>query len=225
MGDCAGGIHVWDPDAAAGAAAMGGGDCSGVWRAGTAAGYSSGGGGGSGRAGGGGGGGGGASVEDLQWSPNEATVFASASADGAVRIWDTRVRERPMLGVGGPCDVNVLSWSRLVAYLLASGAEDGSFSIWDLRAFKSGGAVAHFAWHTGQLTGIEWAPDDENVLAVCSADGTTTLWDMSLEEDEEAELAMGGAQAAGKPQQRLTPSTQDAGLKEIPLQLLFLHAG
>ena len=49
-------------------------------------------------------------------------------------------------------------------------------------------------------------------MAGCS-DNTVTLWDMSLEEDAEAEAAMGSA-AAGA-----------TGEAPVPAQLLFVHAG
>lgn len=53
------------------------------------------------------------SVEDLQWSPNEATVFSSCSTDQTVKIWDTRKKSGSMLSVHAhDADVNVISWNR-----------------------------------------------------------------------------------------------------------------
>ena len=78
------------------------------------------------------------SVEDIQWSPTEASVFASCSTDQTVRVWDTRKKAGSMLDVHAHDeDVNVISWNRNVAYLLVSGSDDGSFKIWDLRNFKA----------------------------------------------------------------------------------------
>ncbi|KAJ1981221.1 Ribosome assembly protein rrb1 [Dimargaris xerosporica] len=154
------------------------------------------------------------SVEDLQWSPSEKSVFASASADQTVRIWDCRQKKRSALNVHAhTSDVNVITWNTKTAYLLASGADDGVFSIWDLRTFSSNQQakpipVATFKWHQSPITSIEWSPHEESVLSVSGADDQATLWDLSVELDPEEMQAM-----------------NDAAQTEVPPQLLFIHQG
>jgi len=70
------------------------------------------------------------SVEDLQWSPTEGTVFASAECGGYVKIFDTRCAGRPMLSNKiheNNSDVNVISWNPIISNLLASGGDDGKY--------------------------------------------------------------------------------------------------
>ncbi|KAL9081605.1 MAG: hypothetical protein Q9159_007221 [Coniocarpon cinnabarinum] len=164
------------------------------------------------------------SVEDLQWSPSESNVFASASADGTIRVWDRRSKARkPALSVrASDTDVNVLSWSRQTEYLIASGADDGIWAVWDLRQWKpntsaspsnknnaKGGEiqstpVASFNWHKEQITSVEWHPTDDSVVCVASGDNTVTQWDVAVEHDDEE-------------------SKYSADAKDVPPQLLFSH--
>ena len=154
------------------------------------------------------------SVEELQWSPNEKNVFASASSDGTVKIWDTRSKSRkPAVSVTvSNTDVNVLSWSHQTPHLLASGAEDGQWAVWDLRQWKpnaTGGdskptPVASFNFHKDQITCVEWHPTDDSIVLVASGDNTLTLWDLAVELDDEE-------------------SRDTAGVKDVPPQLLFVH--
>ncbi|KAK1751326.1 WD40-repeat-containing domain protein [Echria macrotheca] len=154
------------------------------------------------------------SVEDIQWSPSEASVFASASSDGTVRVWDVRSKSRkPALTMQiSDTDVNVLSWSRQTTHLLATGADDGVWAVWDLRQWKpsSGPApekptpIASFNYHKEQITSVEWHPTDDSIVAVAAGDNTVTLWDLAVELDDEE-------------------SKDTAGVQDVPPQLLFVH--
>lgn len=160
------------------------------------------------------------SVEDLQWSPSETTVFASCSADCSVRVWDVRVKSRKSvltLEKAHPQDVNVISWNKSTDYLLVSGGDEGGLNVWDLRNFKGGSstskpsAVASFQWHTAPISSVEWHPTEESVFAASGRDDQVSLWDLAVEHDDDE---------TGAAAERYGPDG-----REVPSQLLFCHQG
>ena len=87
------------------------------------------------------------------------------------------------------------------------------FQVWDLRTISQRHEpLAHFKYHTDSITSIEWAPHDESVLCVSSADNQVTVWDLSVEADETATSGT-------------TSSAAPSSLSEFPPQLLFIHQG
>jgi ribosome assembly protein RRB1 len=154
------------------------------------------------------------SIEDLQWSPTEATVFGAAECGGMIRIYDTRAPHRAMLSHKihkNGADVNVLSWNKLVSNLLATGGDDGTLSVWDLRHFSAASSsdkdttepapLARFSCHKSPITSVEWHPTDESMLA-CTDDVGAYIYDLSVEEDDTTINAL-----------------------DIPPQMLFSHSG
>lgn len=152
------------------------------------------------------------SIEELQWSPSERHVFASASSDGTVKIYDARASPRThQLSVAvSSADVNVASWCRSVPHLLSTGSDDGVWGVWDLRTFPNTlqgthvSATASFTFHQQPITSIEFHPSEDSIVAVGSADSTVTLWDLSVELDDEE-------------------SRDTGGVEDVPPQLLFVH--
>ncbi|KAK4994784.1 Ribosome assembly protein rrb1 [Elasticomyces elasticus] len=158
-------------------------------------------------------------INDIFWQPNDSNVFASCGNDGCVRIWDIRSKShKPALTVQvSDTDVNVLSWSKLTPHLLASGHDDGTWATWDLRSWKSSpqptgasngltakGEVARFNFHKEQITGLQWHPTDDSIVSVCAGDGVISIWDLSVELDDEE-------------------SKYTADAPDVPPQLLFAH--
>ncbi len=105
-------------------------------------------------------------------------------------------------------DVNVISWNRGTDYLLVSGGDEGALKVWDLRHFKPSSTpspVAHFEWHKAPISSVEWHPTEDSIFAAAGRDDQVTLWDLSVEQDDD--------------------ETQQDGLRDVPPQLLFCHHG
>jgi ribosome assembly protein RRB1 len=66
--------------------------------------------------------------------------------------------------------------------------------------------LAHFRYHREPITSIEWAPHDESVLCCSSSDNQVTVWDLSVEAEE-------------------NDNSTGTALAEFPPQLLFIHQG
>ncbi|TPP63432.1 Ribosome assembly protein RRB1 [Fasciola gigantica] len=164
------------------------------------------------------------SVEDIQWSYTEPTVFLSVSADHSIRVWD--VRSPPSSGSmltvpeAHPADVNVAAWNRQVPVHLLTGGDDGSLRVWDLRQihrrYGSGAgdqslipAYTHvYDFHKKPITSVEWNSNDPGVFVATSEDDQVTLWDTTLEQAEIPE-----------------DCTTDSATVNLPVQLLFIHSG
>ena len=146
------------------------------------------------------------SVEDIQWSPNERSVFASCSVDCNVKIWDIRANPSKACMLTKrvhDADVNVMNWNKSDPFIV-TGGDDGFIKVWDLRQLEKKGPVGKFKHHTGPITSVEWHKTDRSVFAAASSDNQITQWDLSVEPDD---------------------ASIDENLSDLPPQLLFIHQG
>ena len=112
-------------------------------------------------------------VSDVAFSPN-GTLLATASHDGATRIYDVRrhkrvqaVRDRkkPVLGVAFSPD----------GKQLATAGGDGAVRIWDVR---TGDRVYSIPDHVEAVTSVVWSPDG-SLVADTSGDHTSRLLEIT----------------------------------------------
>lgn len=65
------------------------------------------------------------------WSPTSATLFASASGDGTLRLWDVNEAGAALvIPAHGGMEVLTCDWSKYNENILVSGSVDKSIKVW-----------------------------------------------------------------------------------------------
>lgn len=114
-------------------------------------------------------------INSVSFSPDHITL-ASASGDGAVKLWDVETLERIAALEGHSNAVRSLSFSP-DGKVLASGSWDGAVSLWNTETKENIGTLRH-----RQISFLSFSPDGRTLVS-CARDGTIKLWNPAAEEN------------------------------------------
>lgn len=116
-------------------------------------------------------------VYDLAWGG--ATMFASVSADGSVRVFDLRDRDHSTITYETRGEPLVrLGWNRTDPRFMAVLAADSPVvTVLDVR--YPAAPVARLARHTGTVNALVWAPHSACHLCSAGDDGNALIWDVT----------------------------------------------
>lgn len=126
----------------------------------------------------------GSPVHSVSWTGRG--LFASATANARVRLWDQRSRKPALAFVqsgGGEiltCDGDLCGWT------LATGATDGIVRLFDIRRVgklsSKGGLLSVVNGHDFAVRSVRWSPHQPNILASASYDRSVAIWDFTRAE-------------------------------------------
>ena len=101
-------------------------------------------------------------VNCIAFNPIERFLFATASSDTTVALWDSRNTTRPLHTlIGHSAPVTCLEWSPFNAGVVATGGEDERVFLWDLNRVGSDPSELWFihGGHTAPVLEIAWNPN------------------------------------------------------------------
>lgn len=125
----------------------------------------------------------------VAWSLGARRLFATASWDGTVRLYDPCGRPGAgsvaVLGWGGDgrgaAAIHAIEWHPIHAHTLAGGGAGAGVAIWDARA--AGGSAPSaarlcFSGAVGDVLTLDWDRYHEHELVAGGADGGIRVWDV-----------------------------------------------
>uniref|UniRef100_A0A8D2JEP8 WD repeat domain 59 n=1 Tax=Varanus komodoensis TaxID=61221 RepID=A0A8D2JEP8_VARKO len=107
-------------------------------------------------------------ISDLDWAVFEPDLLVTSSVDS----WKTCADLVHL--ASRAAGASQVKWNKKNASCLAT-SHDGDVRIWDKR--KPGTAVEYLAAHLSKINGLDWHPDNENILATSSQDNSVRFWD------------------------------------------------
>ena len=119
-------------------------------------------------------------VHSVAFSPVDATLLATGSWDGTVKLWDV-VTERDIATLRvHTAGITSVAFSPIDATLLATGSWDRTVKLWDVETERN---IATLKEHTARITSVAFSPIDATLLATGSWDRTVKLWDVATRQN------------------------------------------
>jgi histone-binding protein RBBP4 len=127
------------------------------------------------------------SVNDAKFHSKHPDLFALASEDTMVSLWDLRKpTQSPLFLLGAHKDeVFSLDWNPFNEFIFLTSAADGLISLWDIR--NLGNAIHSFEGHQDKCTKVEWSPHFEHLFVSSGDDSELITWDCSKIGDDAIE--------------------------------------
>jgi peroxin-7 len=113
---------------------------------------------------------------DCQFHPRSGEVVAACGVQGALSVWDVRMRGDAVAMAFEACAETLgVDWSKYDEHALATACADHSVKVFDSR--KPGTeAVSTLVGHSLALLSLQWSPWNGNELLSTSYDLHTALW-------------------------------------------------
>ena len=142
-------------------------------------------------------------VEDVAWHSANQHLFASASDDKQLMLWDTRSKPSTPVQTAIPhtAEINSLAFNPHSPNLLLSGSADHTLALLDVRQLST--KLHSFEHHTDQVFACHWSPFNGTTFVSGSGDRRCCVWDVRRIGEEQS------------------PEEAEDG----PSELLFVHGG
>lgn len=118
-------------------------------------------------------------ILSVAFNPTNPDLLASGGEDGTIKLWNLKRRQRNsqphyLIKTLRYSDaITDLSYSRDGQFLMSS-SRDGSIHLWKV----NGQLISVLQRHTGEVSSLEFDPQNNNILASASVDSRVLLWDL-----------------------------------------------